>query len=178
MRGAGVPDSLITYTKSLVTEPIQYYSCFISYSTGDQKFAGLLHSQLQAKGVRVWLSTQDLKIGDRLRTKIDEAIRIHDKLLVVLSKNSVMSPWVESEVEAALEEERKHKRTVLFPIRLDDEVMDSTEAWAAEIRRLRYIGDFRRWKDHDTFQEGLTRLLRDLEGVKKPSLTGKITDID
>jgi hypothetical protein len=53
LRGAGVPDSLIAYMKSLVVEPIDYYSCFISYSTKDQKFADLLRSQLQTKGVRV-----------------------------------------------------------------------------------------------------------------------------
>ena len=163
LRGAGVPESLITYMKSLVVEPIEYYSCFISYSTKDQDFADLLHSQLQSKGARVWLATQDLKIGDRFRAKIDEAIRLFDKLLLVLSENSVKSPWVEAEVEAAFEKERKQKRTMLFPIRLDDAVMDANEAWAAEIRRTRHIGDFRKWKNHDKFLSGLGRLLRDLK---------------
>lgn len=91
----------------------------------------------------MWLATEDLKIGDRFRTKIDEAIRLYDKLLLVDSKNSVGSPWVESEVEAAFEKERKQKRTVLFPIRLDDAVMETGQAWAAEIRRTRHRGDFR-----------------------------------
>jgi hypothetical protein len=122
----------------------------------------LLHSQLQGKGMRVWLATEDLKIGDRFRAKIDEAIRLYDKLLLVLSKNSVKSPWVQSEVEAAFEKERKQKRTVLFPIRLDDAVMETEEAWAAEIRRTRHIGDFRKWKNHDEYQKALERLLRDL----------------
>lgn len=163
LRGAGVPESLIAYMRSLVIEPIEYYSCFISYSTRDQKFADLLHSQLRGKGARVWLATEDLKIGDRFRTKIDEAIRLYDKLLIVLSEDSVKSPWVEAEVEAAFEKERKQKRTVLFPIRLDDAVMETEEAWAAEIRRTRHIGDFRKWKDHDEFQTALERLLRDLK---------------
>jgi hypothetical protein len=167
LQGAGVPESLITYMKSLVVEPIDYYSCFISYSTRDQKFGDLLHSQLQGKGVRVWLATKDLKIGDKFRAKIDEAIRLYDKLLLVLSQDSVKSPWVEAEVEAAFEKEIKQKRTVLFPIRLDDAVMNTQEAWAAEIRRTRHIGDFRKWKDHDGCQKALHRLLRDL---KSPSM--------
>ena len=166
LRGAGVPESLIAYMKSLVVEPIEYYSCFISYSTKDQKFAELLHSLLQTKGARVWLATEDLQIGDRFRAKIDEAIRLYDKLLLVLSEDSVKSPWVEAEVEAAFEKERKQERTVLFPIRLDDAVMDAVEAWAAVIRRTRHIGDFRKWKDHDESQKALGRLLRDL---KSPS---------
>jgi hypothetical protein len=166
LRRAGVPESLIAYMKSLVVEPIEYYSCFVSYSTKDQKFADLLHSQLQSKGARVWLATEDLKIGDKFRTKIDEAIRLYDKLLLVLSEDSVKSPWVEAEVEAAFEKERKQKRTVLFPIRLDDAVMDTEEAWAAEIRRTRHIGYFRKWKEHDEFQTALIRLLRDLKSKR------------
>jgi uncharacterized protein YjbI with pentapeptide repeats len=163
LRGAGVPDSFITYMQSLVVKPIEYYSCLISYSTKDQEFADLLHSQLQSKGARVWLATEDLKIGDKFRARIDEAIRLYDKLLLVLSKDSVKSQWVEAEVEAAFEKERKQKRTVLFPIRLDDAVMETEEAWAAEIRRIRHIGDFREWKNHDKHKEKLQRLLKDLK---------------
>ena len=168
MRGAGAPDSFIAYMKSLVVEPIEYYSCFISYSSKDQKFADLLHSHLQSKGARVWLATRDLKIGERFRARIDEAIRLYDKLLLVLSKNSVKSPWVEAEVEAAFEKERKQRRTVLFPIRLDDAVMETAEAWAAGIRRTRHIGDFRKWKDRNEYQQAVVQLLQDLEeGEKK-----------
>jgi hypothetical protein len=165
LRGAGVPDNFIEYMKSLAGTPtaFEYYSSFISYSTKDQKFADLLHSQLQSKGARVWLATEDLKIGDRFRAKIDEAIRLYDKLLLVLSRDSVKSPWVEAEVEAAFEKERKQKRTVLFPIRLDDAVMEADEAWAADIRRTRHIGDFRNWKAHDEYQKAFGHLMRDLK---------------
>ena len=61
----------------------------------------------------------------------------------------------------AFEEERKRKRTMLFPIRLDNSVMTTKEAWAAHLR-ARNIGDFRRWKDHDDYQRSLARVLLDL----------------
>ncbi len=35
LRGAGVPEGFINYMKSLVVNPIEYYSCFISYSSKD-----------------------------------------------------------------------------------------------------------------------------------------------
>src|SRR5450759_322894 len=54
------------------------------------------------------------------------------------------------------------KPELLFPVRLDDTIMDAGEAWAASIRRQRQIGDFRAWKDHDSYWKGLERLLRDL----------------
>jgi hypothetical protein len=167
LRGAGVPDTLITYIGSLVVKPFDFYSCFISYSSKDDEFAQRIHADLRSKQVRCWFAPEDLKIGERFRDRIEESIRIHDKLLIVLSVNSINSPWVQTEVEAALERERHENRLVLFPIRLDDSIMDATQAWAAEIRRTRYIGDFTRWKDHDSYKKTFSRLLRDLAQGEK-----------
>jgi hypothetical protein len=108
------------------------------------------------------LATEDLKIGDPFRQRIDEAIRHHEKLLVVLSSSSIASPWVEDEVESAIDRENREQRLVLFPIRLDIAVMNSDKAWVAKIRR-RHIGDFSNWKDHDSYHQALERLLRDLK---------------
>ena len=44
MRGAGVPEEFITYMRSLVANPIEFHSCFISYSSKDQEFAERLHA--------------------------------------------------------------------------------------------------------------------------------------
>jgi hypothetical protein len=93
----------------------------------------------------------------------DEAIRLHDKLLLILSKSSVASRWVEREVNAALAKERKEKRTVLFPVRVDKAVFESPFDWTTEIRHERNIGDFTRWEDHDAYQKAFARLLRDLQ---------------
>jgi hypothetical protein len=133
-----------------------------SYSSKDQELAERLHNDLQAKGVRCWFAPEDLKIGDKFRTRIDEAIRYHDKLLLVLSEYSVNSKWVEKEVETAFDKETPG-HTVLFPIRLDDAVMQTDRAWAADIRRTRQIGDFASWKDHDAYQKAFERLPRDLK---------------
>ncbi len=51
----------------------------------------------------------------------------------------------------------------LFIIRLDDAVMETDQAWAASLRRMRHIGDFRAWKDHNLYQKSFERLLRDLK---------------
>jgi uncharacterized protein YjbI with pentapeptide repeats len=163
LRGAGVPDTFITYIASLTGQAIQYYSCFISYSSKDEEFAQRLHNDLQAKGVRCWFAPEDLKIGAKIRPTIDETIRLHDKLLLVLSEHSVTSQWVEQEVETALARERKQDETVLFPIRLDNMVMEMEGGWPALIKNTRNIGDFCQWKEHDAYQKGFSRLLRDLK---------------
>jgi hypothetical protein len=47
-----VPEEFVAYIGSMVGRPIEFYSCFISYSTKDQVFADRLYADLQAKGVR------------------------------------------------------------------------------------------------------------------------------
>ena len=69
---------------------------------------------------------------------------------------------VVSAATAAFEEERRRGTTVLFPVRIDDAVMDTTEQWAHDIRRTRHIGEVRRWKEQDSYQKALDRRLRDL----------------
>jgi uncharacterized protein YjbI with pentapeptide repeats len=164
LRGVGLPDNLIDYLPALVNQAIQFYSCFISYSTKDDDFAHRLHADLQNRGVRCWFAPHDLPIGAKILDGIDEAIRLRDKVVLILSEQSIKSYWVEDEVNTAFEEERRRDgQTVLFPIRLDDAVMDTDEAWAAKLRASRNIGDFRQSKDHDHYVKSLERALRDLK---------------
>ena len=163
LRGIGTPDSFIVYARTLVKQSDDFYSCFISYSSYDQRFAEHLYNDLQGRGVRCWFAPEDLKIGDKIRPRIDSSIHQHDKLLLVLSEHSVASQWVEQEVETALAKERKEDRTVLFPLQLDKAVMAIDAGWPALIRNTRTIGDFTRWKRHDVYQQAFERLLRDLK---------------
>jgi len=163
LRGAGVPDSFIVYMRSLVGKPFDYYSCFISYSSKDEDLARRLYADLQSNHVRCYFAPHDMRIGDEIRPRIDESIRTHDKLLLVFSESSLASTWVKKEVETAFEQEAQQNKLVLLPIRLDDTVMHTPQARAADIRRMRHIGDFRQWKQHDEYQKAFARLLRDLQ---------------
>jgi uncharacterized protein YjbI with pentapeptide repeats len=162
LRGCGLSDNLIDYLPSLLEEAIRFYSCFISYSARDQLFADRLHADLQNKGVRCWFAPHDLPIGAKTWDAIDEAIRLRDKLLIILSEASIASDWVEDEVSKAFAEERERKRTILFPIRIDDTVKTASEAWARKLRDQRNIGDFLQWREPAEYQKSLDRLLRDL----------------
>jgi TIR domain-containing protein len=165
LRKAGLPQSIIEQISALIgsLNPIDYYSCFISYSSKDQEFADRLYADLQARGVRCWFAPHDMHIGDKIRPRIDESIRLYDKLLIVLSEHSVASQWVEHEVETALGKELEGKPNVLFPIRLDEAVMQSRTGWASHNRLTRHIGNFTNWKNHDDYQRAFSRLLRDLK---------------
>jgi len=104
-----------------------------------------------------------MPIGGKILEAIDEAIRLRDKVLLILSEHSIRSGWVEDEASKAFEEEQKRGQIVLFPLRIDDAVMDTGEAWATKLRARRHIGDFRNWKDHDGYKTSFERVLRDLK---------------
>ena len=172
LRGAGVPENFIKYMASLVGTGIEFYSLFISYSTHDQEFAERLHNDLQARGVRCWFAPHKLQGGKKVYGQIDEAIRVYDKLLLILSPASMASEWVRSEIAIARKREVEQKREVLFPIGLCPfrtirkwEYFDSDigKDSAREIREF-HIPDFSNWKDHYAYKLSFDRLLDDLHG--------------
>lgn len=177
LRGCGVPDDLITYLPSLLgaNQSIQFYSCFISHSHKDEEFAKRLHSRLRTEHIRVWFAPEDLRGGEKLLEQIDHAIQVHDRLLIVLSENSMESDWVMSEIRNALKVEIKEKRRKLFPIRLVDfEVLrdwkcfdtDRGKDLAIGVREY-FIPDFSNWKDHDAFETAFGKLLKALRAVEQ-----------
>lgn len=163
LRGCGLPDSLIEFLPTPLDRKTGYQSCFISYSSADSAFAEKLHADLQNAGVRCWFAPEDIKVGDLIRSRVEQMIQEHDKLLLVLSKDSAASAWVEREVEGAFSKEIEQKGTVLFPIRLDDTVLEYPTGWAAEIQRSRHIGDFTQWRSSTLYDKSFARLLRDLK---------------
>ena len=182
LRGAGVPDEFITYMGSLVGRAIEFYSCFISYSSKDEEFAQRLYADLQAKGVRCWFAPEDVQGGRKLHEQIEQAIRHYDKLLIVLSENSMHSEWVKTEIYHARQDEIRTQRRKMFPISLVN--FETVRAWTAfdadtgkdmgrEVREY-FIPDFSNWKDHDAYKVAFDRLLRDLkaEGQQAADLSG------
>jgi hypothetical protein len=170
--GCGVPDSFIAQIPALVgaLQPIQFYSCFISYSTRDEEFAKRLHERMRAEKLRVWFSAEDVKGGEKLHEQIERAIQVHDRLLLVLSENSIKRPWVVTEIRNARKAENGEKRRKLFLVRLCE--FDVLRAWecldadfggdlANEIRQY-FIPHFSNWKNHDDSEAAFAKLLTGL----------------
>jgi uncharacterized protein YjbI with pentapeptide repeats len=175
LRGCGVPENFITFMRSLSGKAFDFYSCFISYSTKDDEFAQRLYESLQARRVRCWFAPHDIQGGRKVHEQIDEAIRIYDKLLLILSDASMNSPWVKTEIANARAKEVQQERQVLFPITLVP--YDRIKAWklfdadtgidsAREIREY-FVPDFSEWKNHDSYAKAFDRLVRDLKAGPK-----------
>ena len=156
--------------------PIQYYSCFISYSSVDEAFCRRLHDRMQEVGLRTWFAPEDMRWGQKLHEQLDHAIQRFDKLLLVLTETSMHSSWVEFELRTALAREQRQQRRVLFPLRLVD--FAAIQTWqcldadmgkdlAREIRAYYIPGDFSHWQDPVAFEAAFDRLLRDLTAAER-----------
>ena len=163
LRETGISEIIIQNMALLTEKGLSHQSCFISHSSKDREFAEKLYSDLQNTGVRCWFASEDLKIGDKTWDSIYHYIRMRDKVLLILSENSISSDWVENEVNAALSEENKRKKPILFPIRVDAAILDSDQAWAEYINKTRNISNFSNWKDHDAYHQALDKLLDDIK---------------
>jgi len=160
---ARLPTSKLTCQSAPKKAKVQEYdSCFISYSSEDEMFAHKLQDDLSKQGVVCWFAPKDMKIGAKIRPTLDDEIKKHSKLLLVLSKHSINSEWVEQEVETALAQERRRKALILLPIRIDDAVLNEEAGWPALVHNTRHIGDFQNWQDGNDYRQSFSRLMRDL----------------
>lgn len=160
-----IHDSELDSSSQNMDQESPYYSCFISYSSKDEKFTRRLYEELKENKIHCWFAPEDMRIGDPLQLPIDEIVSRYDKLLMILSKNSLSSQWAAHEMEAAVKWEQDHSDEgcrLIFPIRIDDAIMNQSEGWPHWIHSSIRIGDFTHWQEPDDFQIAFARLLRDL----------------
>jgi uncharacterized protein YjbI with pentapeptide repeats len=173
LRGAGVPEDFITYMRSLTVsaQPIQFYSCFISYSHADKLFARRLHDALQGRGIRCWLDEHELLPGQKIYTEVDRGIRLWDKVLLCCSKDSLKSWWVENEIQIAFDKEQGLRKErdgaevlALIPLNLDGYLF--SDEWKSGLRteiKSRLAADFTGWEtDNSRFETEFERLIKAL----------------
>jgi TIR domain len=55
------------------------------------------------------------RLGAKTWDAIDAAIRVRDKVLLILSNDAIASDWVEDEVSKAFAEERRRDQLCYFP---------------------------------------------------------------
>ena len=184
--GAGVPATFLEYLPSILeTNPLQFYACFISYSTRDEDFAEWLNQDLNNAGIKTWKWDRDAVRGRDLGENIDRAIRTRGKAILVCSVNSLTSPQVEREIQQALDKEVQIKTAnaerrkealargekpptvdadVLVPIRLDDTIFRWDSYLKGEVTR-RMVTDF---TDAPPGGDKYNRELRALIGALNP----------
>ena len=93
---------------------------FISYTSSDGKFADKLATDLSSFGAYIFYAKWEIKVGDSIVDKINKALTTHDYLVVILSKNSVNSEWVQRELNSSLMRQLKDKDIKIKPVLIQD----------------------------------------------------------
>ncbi len=94
---------------------------FLSHNHADKEFVRRLASDLNAHGIKYWLDEAEMKIGDSLIQKISEGLTSANYFIIVLSPNSVNTPWVKNELEIALTLEISRSRQIsILPVLIKD----------------------------------------------------------
>jgi len=102
-------------------------------------------------------------VGDSLITKVQEAISGASALLVVLSRASANSPWVQKEINSGLLRELEERRVVVLPVLLE-------ECRVPIFLREKAYADFRA-----DFDDGLDKILSAVARITNPN-TGRVDE--
>lgn len=159
-------------SESSYTADRSFSSCFVSHSSKDKNFAQKLAARLKTEGIPVWYAPEDILPGEKIYDQIKKAIASFDRLLVVLSSNSMKSNWVQTELASALAREHREGTRVLFPVSLVP--IDVIKTWecvdpdsgidmARELRSY-HIPDFSNWTKAEEFEKQLTKVVKALQG--------------
>lgn len=157
----GIPgDQIDLFQRWLVDG--KFYSVFISYNHNDISFARILFDTLKSKGISCWLDEKKMIIGNIIEEEIDNAIYEYDKLLLICSKSSLSSTWVEAEYEKAIAKEKLTGRQVIMPLVIDDYLFDEPNVLNIKIKK-RLAGDFRNWKQNNlVIERGVDSIIKAL----------------
>ena len=137
-------------------EKSQERIAFISHSSKNKPFVRQLAADLVANGIKVWLDEQRIRVGDSIPEKIAQGLAESDFYLVVNSKDSVQSAWVQKELNGALVREIERRRVAVLPMKIDD-------AELPESLRDKKYANFSK-----SYEEGLREVL---EAVKAQEVT-------
>jgi hypothetical protein len=97
----------------------QVPTVFLSHSSKDKTQVRKLAEDLMQSGISVWFDEAEIKVGDSIPQKINEALLYSDYVLAILSKNSVNSRWVQEELQTAFARNTEGAESIIIPVLLD-----------------------------------------------------------
>lgn len=96
------------------------YDAFISYGTADSEVANLIVDRLRQEGLSVFWDHGSITTGENWMASFMDALEYAPAVIVLLSKNSVRSRYIQDEISRGLRQKK-----FLIPVLLDDEAKNN-----------------------------------------------------
>ena len=147
-------------------------SVFVSYSSEDRKLVNTIVNMLKEEGIRYWKAPEMIPAGSSYAREIPRAIKECEVFLLILSRTSQKSIWVEKEIDSAI----SHRKTII-PFQIDDiPLCDTFRFYLNNVQMISYVLD----KEHAfvDLKNQLRQLVKSqvtevkVEVVDKTSTTG------
>ncbi|MFJ8399191.1 toll/interleukin-1 receptor domain-containing protein [Streptomyces microflavus] len=106
---------------------------FVSHTHRDKPSVTPFVSRLRLAGVDIWLDEWEIRPGDSIPGKVNDALGVVDTVLIFWSHAAAASTWIYSEMDAALALKVAEGSPRVIPVRLDDAEMPSL------LRPLKYL---------------------------------------
>jgi TIR domain/Pentapeptide repeats (8 copies) len=171
LEGAGLAREEVRRLRALFGNLPPYLSCLLAYAPADSGLAGRLRTSLTAHNVRCWRYPVDLGGGYVVQVVFGKAMKQHDRVVFLCSRHSLRQPDLLDLLAAALEREQDTGTRKLFPVIVDDFVLDlpgeadekrGSGERRAEVPRVlqeRATFDFRNYPEETAYRAALTPLL-------------------
>jgi hypothetical protein len=106
---------------------------FLSYNRADREVARRVGAQLRLVSADVWLDEWEIRAGDSIPGKVNDALATVDTVIVIWSSNASRSKWVRAELETAIQSGIEDESLRVIPVILDDTPLPPL------IRRLKWV---------------------------------------
>jgi hypothetical protein len=124
---------------------------WISHSFSDIEFVDKLKKVLIAQGYEILTLDHSMMAGEYLLEKITKSISEADALLLVMSKNFVKSPWINTEIGLIISQSSTKLDKIFIPIMIDKGL--NLPSYLAHYYYIDYTND-------RSFEENTTQILR------------------
>lgn len=98
---------------------------FVSYSHKDDDFTKRLVKKLEDANINITMDTKSLRFGDSIDEFIRKSVRSTELTIMVVSQNSLRSPWVMAEFLETVFHEYVEEHRRLIPITIDKSVFET-----------------------------------------------------
>jgi hypothetical protein len=89
---------------------------FLSHAHADKPLVRSIAVQLRALGYDATMDEDEIALGDRILTRVEDAITRADYLILVLSEAAVKSTWVDEEWRTKFEQQMSDGRIEVIPV--------------------------------------------------------------